>query len=587
MPTIRQSPEDFVTTCTADQYATRTMQGIVCKKPTDNWASEVTTDSHCSSSGSTREFLKITPTGLQCVDFSNKQSTYTTYCADCCGLGEFAVITTLGLRCVGGWCAVDANCNAYTPACDTTINRCVECNKDSHCTETDEYCNSVNKCEVCVWDTDYSCNEERNKRVKHCRLSDGTIKNTQSITCPSSQICKHAQCVVPENCKISTPSWTHHSRTCTGSLPATLHGREVTITDTTEPDTGEATYHCFDGSWEKQHSGCGSACLATTQSWMEGSNACSASVTKKLAGQTITARDTTGTEQGTATYVCDGLSWVKKEGSCNKVCSAKSVSWTEGSNTCSGSLPTKPTESIITVRDTAGDVQGIATHRCVDGGWSSPYGTTCNRTCASETKSGCKLSDTTHGSTSGSCFSGYSGSCDYSCDDGSWSRNYNNCRSGGPSSYGPGSYSSSPSSYDSSPYSYSPGSYSSSPGSYSGSGEDRIGCYDWKEISCGGGKYECTCPTGNCCSKPSYCVSSCSSSGPSSYSSRVTCSCSSNNYCTHSHYIWGLSVSPAGWATCPIISHTHPNDTYTCPGCSDSWHSWDCNHSSHTDVSGC
>ncbi len=174
--TTRRSPLDLVTTCAADEYATRTKEGIVCKAPTDNWDSEATAGSHCR----TGQFLKVTPTGLQCFPFSDKTSTYTTYCSDCCGVEEFAVITTLGLRCAGASCSSDSEC-AGNAHCDPIINRCVQCVGDN--------------CGECVWDTNYSCDSAQpTKRVKHCRFS-GVIRNTQFLTCPHNGTCSGGACV--------------------------------------------------------------------------------------------------------------------------------------------------------------------------------------------------------------------------------------------------------------------------------------------------------------------------------------------------------------------------------------------------------
>ena len=152
-PTTRQSPLDVVSTCTNDEYATLTHQGIVCAKPTDTWTNDCSNPSECCNSG---EFLKITPTGLACFPLTNRASTYTTYCADCCGGGEFAALTTLGLRCVGSPCKSDSDCATPTPACDTTIGRCVQCTQDNHCSGATFCSTTEKKCKPCTWDTDYN-----------------------------------------------------------------------------------------------------------------------------------------------------------------------------------------------------------------------------------------------------------------------------------------------------------------------------------------------------------------------------------------------------------------------------------------------
>ena len=143
-PTIRQSPLDAIVLCAADEYATITYQGVVCRSPSGgSWVNECNTLADCCSSG---EFLKITPSGTACVSFADKSSTYTTFCADCCGIEEFAVITTLGLRCAGAGCTKDSECTNPLSYCDPTVDRCVRCMQDSHCAGSENYCVSQQVC---------------------------------------------------------------------------------------------------------------------------------------------------------------------------------------------------------------------------------------------------------------------------------------------------------------------------------------------------------------------------------------------------------------------------------------------------------
>ena len=312
-PIIRQSPMEVIELCATDEYATITYQGIVCKAPTGNdWINECNTPSDCCSSG---EFLKITPEGLKCTSFSNKASTYTTYCADCCGASEFGVITTLGLRCAGAGCTQDTECTTPLPYCDPTIKRCVQCSEDSHCPGDENYCLN-NKCQQCTWDTEYSCNQQLTKRVKHCKLIDGTIKKTKELSCNSNQSCISGQCFDGKACPSTTPTWTQSTYTCTAPLSATASGHTRTITDTTTPHIGSATYRCNKGTWTPISYGCGTTqCPAQTLSWTHGSNTCTASIPSSSPGATPTITDTQGTTQGSATYTCNNGTW-KKLGSC-------------------------------------------------------------------------------------------------------------------------------------------------------------------------------------------------------------------------------------------------------------------------------
>ena len=263
-PTIRQSPMEVIELCATDEYATITYQGVECKAPTGNdWTNECNTPSDCCSSG---EFIKITPAGLKCTSFSNKATTYTTFCSDCCTTGEFAVITTLGLRCAGTGCTTDTECTTPLAHCDPTINRCTQCTEDTHCPGSENYC-IANKCQRCVWDTDYQCNQQKTKRVKHCKLTDGTIKKTKTLSCSSREICKNNQCIVPPGCSATTATWTGDTHSCTGSLTTTNHNQKKTIRDTSIPGVGTATYKCWAGSWQKQSSSCVHSCTYRTAHW--------------------------------------------------------------------------------------------------------------------------------------------------------------------------------------------------------------------------------------------------------------------------------------------------------------------------------
>ena len=478
-PTIRQSPLSVVQTCGVGEYATITYQGIVCHKTTDSWKqSDCNTPSDCCKSG---EFLKITPTGLQCYPFSNKTSTYTTYCADCCGASEFAVITTLGLRCAGSACNTDSDCSSPTPYCNTTIGRCVQCTQDSHCSGSNNFCSPTNRCETCSWDSTYTCSN--NKRVKHCRLSDGTIKKTQTLSCPNSGTCSNGQCV----CTPTSASW--------GSAPACSSPSSVQCGTTIPNTTASCSYGrtancsaigCSGSAPTNTCSGKGTKCATGTCK----NNSCYTppACTNASAPAALTAtpanRQCTIAENDTGTYdyriKMGAWSWItsnnqsaynitytnlangtaypfymqrrNSSGNCTtwststsvsctptasapQQCTGGSVSWTVGSHTCRGTRSTTNSGSSATVSNTTSGKTGSATYSCTGTSWGSATNATCtssggNNSCSATTKSNCALSATSHNGTSGSCASGYTGSCSYTCSNGTWgSPSSNSCTS--------------------------------------------------------------------------------------------------------------------------------------------------------------
>ena len=335
-----------------------------------------------------------------------------------CAVSEFAAITTLGLKCAGRGCSNDGHCSAPNPVCNTTINRCVPCTTDSDCPGSENYCHTtINKCETCVWDADYACNTLQTKRVKHCRLSDGTIKKTQELSCALSKICKNNQCVTPANCTAANQQWTQGSHSCQGAVTAANHKATQTLTDNTGTSTGIAVYRCWDGSWQKQSGVCGTACIAATQTWSQvwGQNTktCTGSITAAVHGQVVTATDSTGTEQGTATYQCGGGLWTKTASTCEPYCSSDTdcaspkAACKTSTNRCvectSNSHCSAPTPNCNTTTNTC-----QACYTCAAGctAWTPSTSNTCDDQTVSQTRSctntcgsyNCATSRTAYGS---------------------------------------------------------------------------------------------------------------------------------------------------------------------------------------------
>ena len=331
-PTIRQDPTDAVTVCTGTEYATLTHQGVECKGSADTWTNQCTPASSCCNTG---QFLKVTPSGLQCVAFTNKASTYTTpICTECCGGGEFATVTTLGLKCVGASCTSDSNCSSPTPGCNTTIGRCVQCTKNTHCTGTNQVCDTgTNKCISCTWDSSYTCSG--NNRVKHCRTG-GKIVTTKTLSCPSNKTCSGGVCVAQSSCSADSTdiSWTVGSNTCSAKRPATNHGSSATITDTTGTTTGSATYSCSSGTWSgPTNTSCGSSCTAdsTDISWTVGSSTCAAKRPATAHASNATITDSTSPTTGSATYTCTDGTWGSATNTTCSTCSPVNGGWSSWS----------------------------------------------------------------------------------------------------------------------------------------------------------------------------------------------------------------------------------------------------------------
>lgn len=129
---------------------------------------------------------------------------------------------------------------------------------------------------------------------------------------------------IPRGVTVSTCScvggmkdWVVGSARCSALLPDMTHGQTpVTLTDSTGPDTGSATFSCNGATVSAPSSpSCVTAptpptrCPATTLRWNQGANSCEMNVLDSDDGTPIAASDTTGPATGTAQFTCNGTSW--------------------------------------------------------------------------------------------------------------------------------------------------------------------------------------------------------------------------------------------------------------------------------------
>ena len=105
----------------------------------------------------------------------------------------------------------------------------------------------------------------------------------------------------------------------------------------------------------------------STVTWTEGSNSCTGALTKTSSGQTTTTTDTDGSLQGSATYLCNNGVWSQVSGSCGTSCNASSVSWYD----CKGSVMAGVHNTVRKAVDTDPDDYYTGTHHftCQDGRW--------------------------------------------------------------------------------------------------------------------------------------------------------------------------------------------------------------------------
>jgi len=188
----------------------------------------------------------------------------------------------------------------------------------------------------------------------------------------------------------------------------------------TYDQTDHHLYGCTNGEW-LQLDNCMLDCSC------EG-NTCVGETCADGCGGTCDGTLTDTTWKPKTDTVCDGVSFTqtgsecdgtrtaigtKTNGSCAADCTATTISDCVLSTTSS-----EGTDGTCTSGYT-----GSCLYTCNDGTWGSPSTNSCTpppSSCTGTTIGNCVVSTTGSGSTSGTCTSGYTGSCSYTCDDGTW-----------------------------------------------------------------------------------------------------------------------------------------------------------------------
>ena len=186
---------------------------------------------------------------------------------------------------------------------------------------------------------------------------------------------------------------------------------------------GSCSYTCNDGTWDEAGNSCEAECAPASVSWTVDDDTCSGSLANKGAhGSEADVKDRAGAIQGSATFKCEYGTWKKQSGaSCGGECATVAKqSWSDGSDRCEAELPGAHHDQASTARDDAYRATGSATYTCSDGSFTGPKPSSCSDGCAGEVKPHCVLSNTIHGEKSGACPANHTGSCSYTCNDGTW-----------------------------------------------------------------------------------------------------------------------------------------------------------------------
>lgn len=213
----------------------------------------------------------------------------------------------------------------------------------------------------------------------------------------------------PANCPGgTTPTWSPGgfsigggaSASCSGgALPLGTPGQSLTLTDSTAPTTGSASFTCTNGTWVMGAKSCVETvgCPYTSMVyWQHGgpvfgggaSATCMAGpLPDGTQGQQVQLTDSQGADgaTGSARYTCNNGSWQSDSSrTCGGAtppsagCSAANLGWYSGSNYCNATAGATANGGYAFLNDNTALTTGTAYAACNAGTWGTPYSATCN-----------------------------------------------------------------------------------------------------------------------------------------------------------------------------------------------------------------
>ena len=381
-------PED-APDCAADNTCEGLDPGESCVT-NNQCASETCTQGLCKDAFACRDACNddqdcLDPTKPYCDEVLNR-------CVD-------RINCTIGRRCS----EPNTCCNPYSRSCVAPTDPgcpATPCEERADCPEN-EHCFSDAVCRPCIW-TDWSCTEERTARVRGCpdySSPQGVYLTSETEHCsPDTEECQErgedARCTIIKCAAESDRTWTTNNRTCRANLPLTPVGRISYISDTTQPETGSASFTCnADGTWtERNGATCHRQCAETDRDWTSGSVSCLGTVRTINHNAAYTATDRTLPDIGRATFRCtDGVLGEPTNVSCN-TCADCCSSWTSTATQCVGTPFTqeRTCTGICSTASCSTRQQGTGTAPVQHGGWSAirsdgPW-SSCSASCGGGTR---------------------------------------------------------------------------------------------------------------------------------------------------------------------------------------------------------
>ena len=191
----------------------------------------------------------------------------------------------------------------------------------------------------------------------------------------------------------SSVIWSVGDDACDNALTAEDHGDTVTLTSNNSANEGTATYECNAGTWDLQsdYTCDRTRCSGGTRYWSVGGNDCSVNGSWKDNGFTTSVTDTSQPYTGQATFLCNDTVLTLQSGATCVVntCPAGTHTWHVGSKSCSGSVAETDHNDLEIASDNdilPGNPGGAAVYRCDNDTWSKVSATCEYPNCPAETK---------------------------------------------------------------------------------------------------------------------------------------------------------------------------------------------------------
>lgn len=203
-----------------------------------------------------------------------------------------------------------------------------------------------------------------------------------SVSCPdSNRVCNDGPITwrSPRNSEAGYNECVSSLPVPTGTNRSDLRTRNVS--DVSGPTTGTATFNCNEPNWilDTSSATCLSTCPAESKSWTQNGQTCSTTIGSRPHAASETITDNSYNTYGSATFSCDGPTWVIHPGSttCSLGCRAEGVSWSNGGNSCSGNVSHRLDGQSDSTSNTGNANIGSATFNCVGDNWVVAAGATC------------------------------------------------------------------------------------------------------------------------------------------------------------------------------------------------------------------